>query len=138
MLELYQCIPGEYRDKNSPENPYCSLIQQLLGHNFLEYDFHLTSNLFFEMIVRYSDFFKDSANFFTTAINWFFSPQGARNGTKAIASQAINLFLRLMQKIRQMPNFAAQAELIAQHLLALITDCENGQISADVVGEHEI
>ena len=37
-----------------------------------------------------------------------------------------------------MQNFASQAELIAQHLLALITDSESGQISADVLGEHEI
>lgn len=101
MTELYQCIPGEFRDKNAPNNPYCALIQQLLGHNFLEYDCHLTSNLFFELIVRYSDYFKDNAHFFSTAINWFFSDKGARNGTKAVASQAINLFLRLMQKLRQ-------------------------------------
>jgi len=52
----------------------------------LEYDCHLTTNHFFEVIVRYAEFFKTNEIFLATVVNWFFSPQGIRHGTKAISS----------------------------------------------------
>ena len=26
VIELHQCIPGEFRERNTPDNPYCALI----------------------------------------------------------------------------------------------------------------
>ena len=109
IIELQQCIPGELRDRNSPDNPYCRLVHQLLEHNFLEYDCHITTNHFFEVIVRYAEFFKENENFLATVVNWFFSSQGIRNPTKAISSQAVNLFLRLTEKFRHLPIFPPQS-----------------------------
>jgi len=98
----------------------------------------MTTNHFFEVIVRYAEFFKENENFLATVINWFFSSHGIRNPIKAIASQAVNLFLRLTEKFRHLPIFPPQSQVIAQHLMSLIAECESGQISAEILGISEV
>ena len=75
-------------------------MQKLLSKDFLSYDNHLTTNLFFDTVVRYADYFKDNVQYLTTAVQWFFSERGIRHPSRAIASHAVNLFLRLMEKFR--------------------------------------
>ena len=100
------------------------LVQKLLSKDFLSYDFHLTTNLFFDTLVRYAEFFKANEQYLTTAVQWFFSEQGIRSPSRAIASHAINLFLRLMEKFRHQAIFAKQGQVIAQHLMNVIQERE--------------
>ena len=60
MKELSSCIPNELRDKASEQNPYCMLVQKLFQVDFLSYDCHLTTNLYFETIVRFGDYFQSN------------------------------------------------------------------------------
>lgn len=88
--------------------------------------------------MRYAEFFKDNAQFLTTTVGWFFAKQGIRNESNAIASQAVNLFLRLTEKFRHSAIFPSQAESIATHLMALINDCETGIVSQETLGFSEV
>ena len=90
----------------------------------------MTTLLFFEAVVRYADFFKDNAQFFAQAIQWFFSVQGIKHGSKAIASPALNLFLRLTEKFRHQNNiFPQQADTLSRYLMEIIDKCETGLAS---------
>ena len=88
------------KDNNTNENPYRVLVMELLNRNFLEYDNHLTTNVYFEIIVRYADYFKDSGKFLGTTVGWFFSDKGMRHQMKAIASNSVNMFVRLTDKFK--------------------------------------
>ena len=100
IIEIHQVIPGELRDKHTQENPFYVLVQRLLTLNFLDYDCHLTTDAYFETIVRYADYFKGNHQFYSSVVAQFFSDRGIRHGTKAIASQSLNQFLRLTEKYR--------------------------------------
>ena len=65
-------------------------MSQLFSQNFLEYNDHLTTGPFLEIVVKYANYFKDNEQFLITALGWFFSTQGIRNRTKEIASHAVN------------------------------------------------
>ena len=138
MNEIHQCIPAEFRDKSSSENPYFNLVSTLLGINFLGYNDFLTTVPLFECIVRYADYFKTSEQFLQTVTGWFFSDSGIKHRTKAIASHAVNHYLRLIEKYKNQSIFPPQAQMIAQQAMAIITDCEAGKISRDSLDFSEI
>ena len=47
------------------------------------------------------------------------------------------MFLRFTEKFRCQAVFAAQAEKIAQLLIAVLSDCESGQIPVETLGVEE-
>ena len=59
VFELFNCIPLQSRERQTGSSPYVMLVTKLLNINFLAYDSHLTTNEYFECMVRYSVFFKD-------------------------------------------------------------------------------
>ena len=111
------------------------LVQHLFSRNFLEYNHHLTTVPFFEAIVKYVNYFKDSEQFLLTVLQCFFSIQGIRHPTKAIASPSVHHFSKLIDKYNSfnVGYFAQHAQTIAQQLTEVIQDCESGKISADVL-----
>ena len=74
VFELFNCIPLQSRERQTDNSPYVMLVTKLLNINFLAYDCYLTTNEYFECMVRYSVFFKEDAQFFATVIQKFFSP----------------------------------------------------------------
>ena len=61
-----------------------------------------------------------------------------RHQSKAIASQAVNHYLRLTEKFRHQAVFAENAQVIAQQLMELVQACESGQISQETLGYSEL
>ena len=74
------------------------LVQHLFSRNFLEYNHHLTTVPFFDAIVKYVNYFKDNEQFLLTVVQCFFSSQGIRHPTKAIAPHAVLSFSKLIDK----------------------------------------
>ena len=68
MTELQQVIPGELRHKSTEDNPYFVLVRNLFSKEFLSHNNHLTTNIFFETMVRYGDYFNTNEQFFTYSI----------------------------------------------------------------------
>jgi len=122
MNEIHQCISIEQREQSTDDNPYYALVSQMFSQNFLEYNDHLTTVPFFEAIVKYANYFKDNEQFLLTVLGWFFSTQGMRHKTKAIASPAVNHFTRLVNKYNafNVGYFPSHAQTIAQQLIQLI------------------
>lgn len=88
--------------------------------------------------MRYADFFKESPEFLQLAVGKFFSAQGIRHRETAIAASAINMFMRLTEKIKRQATFTQQGLAIAQQLVSLIEDSEQGKLPTQALGADEI
>ena len=139
VYELYVVIPQQKRESLEQDHPIYKIVELLLTQNFLQYDFHLTTNQLFETVVRYCDFFRNNEAFFTTFIEQFFSDKAILHPTaRGIASNTAYQFLRFLEKLKNYSCFANMAEKIAQNTLQTIEACESGQIKSDVLNEDDI
>ena len=75
-------------------------------------------------MVRYGDYFQANQEFFNYSITRFFSDRGIKHNEKAIASNSLNQFLRLIEKYKGLPIFPPQAQNIASSVVALLEVCE--------------
>lgn len=56
-------------------------------------------------MVRYGDYFQANDEFFNYSITRFFSERGIKHQEKAISSNSLNQFLRLIEKYKSLPIF---------------------------------
>lgn len=88
VYNLIQSISNADKEKPKDDNPYLYLVRMLTKIDFLAYDNHLTTNCYFETLVRYSFYFANQEDFYEYITNQVFSPKAIKSKKKSINSQA--------------------------------------------------
>jgi hypothetical protein len=66
--EMWVTIHPKQKANMQSDNIIFQIIDALFSQDFLQYDFHITTNLYFETVNKYASFFKNNEGFMTHVI----------------------------------------------------------------------
>lgn len=133
LYHLQSSIPGELREKATPDNPYCQLVQYLLKLDFMQFRHKAVNLQYLELSVRYSGYLLKTEGFFQHIIGALFSDHGLRSSDSDLASRSCYLLLRLCERFHltlnpQSPELTLVTPIVT-NAVAVIHDFDQRRLS---------